>query len=116
MKDSTIAQFNAEMIEGGENITIVVFYSSWLPVRATEELLATFDAISSRFQGVKFLQYSVNNQTHLPQSLGIKGIPTIYGFKGNEYVDMKVGFMPPERMVEFIDRVINGITNDNSEY
>ena len=72
MKDSTIAQFNAEMIEGGENITIVVFYSSWLPARATEELLATFDAISSRFQGVKFLQYSVNNQTHRHNHSGLR--------------------------------------------
>lgn len=116
MKDSTIDQFNNAIRAAGNGITMVLFHSEWLPKEETKELLESFDAVSSRFQDTTFLQFSVNKQSHIPESLGIKAVPSLCGFKGNEFVDMKVGFMSAALIIKFTEQVINGTTHEESEY
>jgi thioredoxin-like negative regulator of GroEL len=113
MKDSSLDDFNNSMRANKEDdVTVVLFYSSWLPENASKNLLDNFDAISSRFVGTKFLQYSVNKQTHIPMSLGVKAVPAIFTFRGNSVFDCKYGFMTAERIIELVENTIANTDDD----
>ena len=112
MKDNSLDDFNQAMNAGEGATTVVLFYGSWLPEAACKDMLATYDALSSRFREVKLLRFSVNEQTHIPMALGVKAIPAIFSFKGNALMDNKYGFMNDARMAEFIQQAVDGGATD----
>ena len=63
-------------------------------------LLPVLDQLASEYAGrVKFAKMNIDNNASIPSQYGVKGVPTLFFFKGRQMVNRLVG-SPPKGEIE----------------
>ena len=85
------------------NIAVIDFSATWCgPCKMLAPVLAE---VSEEYAGkVNFFNVDVDENPDLARQYKIMNIPALVVVKNGEKVDMQVGFVPKESLVEFIEK------------
>ncbi|GAA6201516.1 thioredoxin [Aquicoccus sp. SU-CL01552] len=106
IKDSSEANFMADVIEASKEVPIIVdFWAPWCgPCKTLGPLLE--EAVKAAGGAVKMVKVNVDEAQMLAGQLQIQSIPTVYAFFQGQPVDGFQGALPGSEIKAFIDRVI----------
>ncbi|KEJ90423.1 thioredoxin family protein [Sulfitobacter donghicola] len=106
IKDTTEANFMADVVEASQTTPIIVdFWAPWCgPCKTLGPQLEA--AVTAAKGAVKMVKVNVDEAQMIAGQLQIQSIPTVYAFWQGQPIDGFQGAVPQSEMVEFIDRVI----------
>lgn len=91
-------EFKAET----QGIALVDFYADWCgPCRMVSPIV---EELANSMTDVNFLKVNVDDDAEIANLFGIRSIPTLVLFKSGEEVDRVIGFMPKNRLENFINK------------
>ena len=94
-----------EKISAGEDF-ILDCYAIWCgPCKVMMPML---ESASSQISGLNIYKYNVDSDMTLTSQLGVRGVPTIKGFKDGKEVFNKVGIMQTNEIINLSKQLING--------
>jgi thioredoxin len=99
------AQQVQEKISANEDF-ILDCYAPWCgPCKVMMPML---ENASSQISGLNIYKYNVDSDMTLTSQLGVRGVPTIKGFKDGKEVFNKVGIMQTNEIINLSKQLING--------
>jgi thioredoxin 1 len=96
--------FDDEVIKSDLPV-LVDFTATWCgPCKAIAPLV---DQIADEYQGkAKIGKLDIDDSPGIAQRYGIRGVPTLYVFKGGQVVDKVVGAVPKGKIAELVQRAL----------
>ena len=93
--------FPTEVLQS-EQPVLVDYWAEWCgPCKALGPLV---DELSNDLQGrAKVVKINIDESPNAPTKYGVRGIPTMMLFKGGQMASMKVGAMPKQKIVEWLN-------------
>lgn len=93
-----------EKVLNSETPVVVDFWAPWCgPCRVIAPVL---EELVEEYGGkVIVAKVNVDENPSSPSRFGVRGIPTLIGFKGGEAVDQVVGAVPKNQLAQMFDRV-----------
>ena len=91
-------EFNEELKEG---IVFVDFFATWCG--PCKMLSPVIDEVSNEIKDVKFIKVDVDENEDVARKYNIMSIPTLMIFKDGKEVDKKMGFLPKDQLLDFIN-------------
>ncbi len=114
VKDITDDEFQKEVVDRSRRVPVVVdFWAAWCgPCRV---LGPTLERLANEAQG-KFVlaKIDVDRSPRHAQAFGVRGIPTVIGFRDGKLVAEFSGALPEESVREFLRKVIPSAADDLS--
>ena len=99
------AQQVQEKISANEDF-ILDCYAPWCgPCKVMMPML---ENASSQISGLNIYKYNVDSDMTLTSQHGVRGVPTIKGFKDGKEVFNKVGIMQTNEIINLSKQLING--------
>lgn len=87
---------------------IVDFWAPWCPW--CMKLMPIFEEVSGQYSGrMTFAKVNVEEQQEIAQANGVMGIPVLKMFCNGRNAGELVGFMPKEKLVREIDRLLSSM-------
>ncbi len=100
MINLTKDNFKAE-VEEHQGLVAIDLWATWCgPCRM---LAPVFEEVSADFPDVKFCKINVDEEPELTKMFNVTSIPTVALVKDNTFVDLLVGYVPKEKLAEFIE-------------
>ena len=95
------ASFEQDVLQA-DSAVLVDFWAEWCgPCRMVAPLL---DEIAGQYAGrLEVVKLNVDDNQQVPARLGVRGIPTLMIFKKGQLVATKVGALPKNQLVAFVD-------------
>jgi len=110
IKDGTEATFMADVIEGSQEVPVIVdFWATWCgPCKTLGPMLE--EAVKAAKGKVRMVKIDVDQEQRLAsalaqQGLPLQSIPTVVAFHQGRPVDMFQGAVPQGQIKEFIDKL-----------
>ena len=96
--------FDAEVLKSDVPV-LVDFTATWCgPCRQIAPLV---DQIADEYLGrAKVAKLDIDDSPGIAQKYGIRGVPTLYVFKGGQVVAQQVGAVPKTAMVSLVERAL----------
>ena len=104
MIELTDQSFEAFLKDAGQPV-LVDFWAPWCaPCRA---VAPTIEAVAKSYEGrAKVAKLNVDSQQQIAGALGIRSIPTVAVFNGEEVVDVRVGALPQQDYEQMLDAAL----------
>lgn len=80
-----------QLLTNGETV-LVDFFATWCG--PCKQLMPRLESLSNDYKNVKFVSLDVDQNTDEAIKLGIRSVPTVIIFKGNEQVNRSSGAQP----------------------
>jgi thioredoxin 1 len=98
------ASFEEKVLNSGNNV-VVDFWAPWCgPCRALSPIM---DEIAEETKNVTFYKVNIDNSTAFAAKFGVRSIPALLLFKGNELVDKHIGAAPKDQVKELIEQAFD---------
>lgn len=106
IKDTSEAEFMADVVEASNDVPVIVdFWAPWCgPCKTLGPLLE--DAVRAAKGAVKMVKLNVDEAQAIAGQLQIQSIPTVFAFYKGQPVDGFQGALPGSEIKAFIDRVV----------
>ncbi|WP_297691818.1 thioredoxin [Phenylobacterium sp.] len=83
---------------------LVDFWAEWCG--PCKQIAPALEQIAEEFAGkVTVAKLNIEESPITPSRYGVRGIPTMMLFKGGQMASMKVGAMPKQKIVEWLNEV-----------
>ncbi len=93
-----------EEVEKSDKLTVVDLWAPWCgPCRMLAPVL---EEAANELSEVKFAKINVDEERELAEMFNVSSIPMIALVKDGVFIDFAVGYMPKEKLVEFINKHI----------
>jgi len=101
MKALTTAEFKEAVLEQS-NLSVVDFWATWCG--PCQMLSPVVDEVSKEFDDVNFYKVNVDEEPELTMQFGIKSIPTLAFIKDGKTLDISIGLISKDELVDFVKR------------
>jgi len=101
MKDLNTEELNSLQKEGKK--LLVDFWAPWCG--PCKMLIPRLEELESKHPDVEFVKVNVDENREIALDLGIRGVPTVITFNGEELKDRFTGVQPDEKYVESISNL-----------
>ena len=99
MLNLTLDNFKTE-VEEYEGLVVIDLWATWCgPCRMIAPVL---DEIEAEMPDVKFCKINVDEEPELTRLFKVQSIPTVAIVKNNTFLDLSVGLVPKEKLVNLI--------------
>jgi len=89
---------------------VVDFWAPWCPW--CMKLAPVFEEASKQYEGrLIFVKVNVEEHQDIAKANGVMGIPVLKMFCGGRNVGELVGYMPKEKLVQELDKMLATLTN-----
>jgi thioredoxin 1 len=103
-KTITDDSFSADVLES-QGVVLVDYWAEWCG--PCKQIAPALDEISEEMADtVTVAKLNIDENPNTPGSYGVRGIPTMMLFKDGEIAATKVGAMPKNKIVEWINESI----------
>ncbi|HEX8233866.1 MAG TPA: thioredoxin [Caulobacteraceae bacterium] len=107
----TDESFEADVLKAGQPV-LVDFWAEWCG--PCKQIGPALEQISEEFAGqVAVAKVNIEDSPQTPSRYGVRGIPTLMLFKDGQMASMKVGAMPKQKIVEWLNEA--GVKADTGE-
>ncbi len=97
----TDESFEAEVLKSDKPV-LVDFWAEWCG--PCKQIAPALDQISEEFAGeVTVAKVNIEESPSTPTRYGVRGIPTLMLFKDGQMASMKVGAMPKQKILEWLN-------------
>lgn len=106
IKDSSTADFGADVIEASRDCLVLVdFWAAWCG--PCKQLTPVLESVVTSYQGkVRLVKVDVDAHPAIAGQLRIQSLPTVYAFRNGQPLDGFMGAQPESGIREFIDRLL----------
>ena len=80
---------------------IVDFYATWCG--PCKMLSPVFESVSEEIKDIKFIKVDVDKFEELCRNYKVMSVPTLILFENGKEVKRKIGFIPKEQLIKFIN-------------
>ena len=88
---------------------VVDFWAEWCG--PCKMIAPALDELSTEMTGkVTIAKINIDENPHVPQKYGVRGIPTMMIFEGGQVAATKVGALPKSKIKEWIESSISSTT------
>ena len=114
VKDISEAEFMAEVVEGSNEIPVIVdFWAPWCgPCKTLGPLLE--EAVKAAKGAVKMVKVNVDEAQMIASQMRIQSIPTVYAFHKGQPIDGFQGAVAGSEIKAFVERVVQAGGGDAS--
>ncbi len=95
------ADFKKEVLEQS-NLSVIDFWATWCG--PCQMLSPIVDEVSKEFEDVNFYKVNVDEEPELTMQFGIKSIPTLAFIKDGKTLDISIGLISKDELVDFVKR------------
>ncbi len=97
----TDESFEADVLKADKPV-LVDFWAEWCG--PCKQIAPALDQISEEFAGeVTVAKVNIEESPSTPTRYGVRGIPTLMLFKDGQMASMKVGAMPKQKILEWLN-------------
>lgn len=89
-------------VEEYDGLVVIDLWATWCGPCLM--LAPVIDEIEKEMPDVKFCKINVDDERELAMEFKIQSIPTVAVVKNNTFLDMSVGLVPKEKLVNFINQ------------
>jgi len=106
IKDATLQNFAAEVLEASREVPVIVDF--WAPWCAPCKQLgpALEKAVNEAKGALRLVKVNIDENQEIARQLQIKSIPTVYAFKNGQPVDGFMGAIPDNQIKTFVEALI----------
>lgn len=97
----TTAEFKQAVLEQS-NLSVIDFWATWCG--PCQMLAPVVDEVSKEFEDVNFYKVNVDEEPDLTMQFGIKSIPTLAFIKDGKTLDISIGLISKDELVDFVKR------------
>ena len=101
MKDLTTTEVKS-LISEGEKV-LVDFWATWCGPCKT--LIPRLESLSNNFPNVHFVKVNVEENRDFAMELGIRNVPTVIIYDGENIVSKEVGALPDSQYVSLLENL-----------
>lgn len=101
IKVLTTAEFKEAVLEQS-NLSVVDFWATWCG--PCQMLSPVVDEVSKEFKDVNFYKVNVDEEPELTMQFGIKSIPTLAFIKDGKTLDISIGLISKDELIDFVKR------------
>ena len=83
-----------------EGIVLLQFHAQWCgPCKMLNPIV---QSIAEEEQGIKVVRFDIDEDIAQAKTFGVMGVPALFLFKDGKMIDNKSGFMPREKIWDWI--------------
>ena len=101
VKTLTGESFKTEVL-GKSTLSVVDFWATWCG--PCQMLSPIVEEVSAEYEDVDFYKVNVDEEHRLAMQFGIQSIPTLAFIKDDKTVDLSIGLISKEELIDFIRR------------
>lgn len=106
IKDSTTANFAADVVEASRSVPVIVdFWAPWCG--PCKQLTPVLEKVVRSYGGkVRLVKINVDENQAIAAQLRVQSLPTVYAFRDGQPLDGFVGGQPEKMLQAFVDRLV----------
>jgi thioredoxin 1 len=99
----TDESFESDVLQADQPV-LVDFWAEWCG--PCKQIAPSLEQIADEFAGkVTIAKLNIEESPTTPSRYGVRGIPTMMLFKGGQMASMKVGAMPKQKIVDWLNEI-----------
>ncbi len=106
IKDSSTAEFMADVVDASNEVPVIVdMWAPWCgPCKTLSPIIEK--VVTDAGGAVRLVKINVDDNQELAAQLRVQSIPAVYAFKGGEPMDGFVGALPESQIKDFVEKIV----------